>query len=73
MDDAGPLDVGDKFYHGFREVSCESPLGNLPHFYGTVLRTAGYDIIVVGTEGDIKYWALVTIHYWLVHLHTASL
>lgn len=72
-DDAGTLDVGDQFYDRLGQIPGQSPLWDLPHLDRTVLRTAGYDIIVVGTESNIQYWALVSINNWLIHFHTASL
>lgn len=65
--------VVDEIDHRFGEGFMQTAVGDVPHFGDAVLRTAGYDVVVVGTEGDVQDGALVTADQWMVGRDSAHL
>ena len=63
------VQVDDAVGHG----PGDAAIGDLPHLDCAVLGGRGYDIVVVGTPGDVQHRALVTSHQGYIGGHSTSL
>lgn len=59
--------------HGFFQVSNQSFVRNLPDLHGTVLRSAGDNIVVVRTPLDIENSCFVTNDQWCIAVDSPCL